>query len=313
MILEVKNLKKEFCKNGACVANSLNIEIKKGEIFTLLGKSGSGKSTLLRMIAGFEIPDSGEIVVDGRIVYGDGVSLEPKERELSIVFQNYALFPHLSVRENILFGLKESHKKEFESVVEKVGLEYVIDSLPHEISGGQQQRTALARAIIRSPKLLLLDEPLSNIDTELRATLRQELKSIIKKFGITALFVTHDREDAFYISDRIAVMSEGRILQVDTSRNIYKYPHSKECATFLGKVNILQDGDKALYVRPEAIKIIRGKEGSWKVVESIFYGSYSEYILQKGDEELVVHSFFDEAYEGECVDIEFLDGVPVLT
>ena len=197
-----------------------------------MGKSGCGKSSLLRMICGFETPCSGEIVLGGKTLFGKGINLETKERELSIVFQNYALFPHMSVEENILFGVEKEGKARLGALLEKTGITAIKKRLPHEISGGQQQRVALCRALIRQPKLLLLDEPFSSVDSELRASLRDELKQMIKAFGITSIFVTHDREDAFHMSDRVALMAQGEILQVGDVETLYKYPKNKACAQF---------------------------------------------------------------------------------
>ena len=200
-IVQIRNLQKVFPKGNICIAENISLDIKEGEIFTILGKSGSGKTTFLRMIAGLESPDDGEISIDNNIVFSKNKNLEPKNRKVAVVFQNYALLPHLSIASNITFG-SDASKQDLEDILEKTKLKGQENKLPHELSGGQQQRVALARALINKPKILLLDEPLSNIDTELRAHLRAELKEMIKAFGITALFITHDKEDAFYLSDR---------------------------------------------------------------------------------------------------------------
>ncbi len=231
-IVDIRNLRKVFCKGNICVANDINLSINEGEIFTILGKSGSGKTTFLRMIAGLETPDNGEIIIDGKEVFSKKENLQPKDRGVAVVFQNYALLPHLSISSNITFG-SDASKADLEEVLEKTKLKGQENKLPHELSGGQQQRVALARAIITKPKILLLDEPLSNIDTELRAHLRVELKEMIKSFGITALFITHDKEDAFYLSDRIAIMHGGDILQIGTAKDIYHHPADLYCANFL--------------------------------------------------------------------------------
>ncbi len=217
-IVEIKNLRKIFCKGNICVANSLNLDLIKGEIFTILGTSGSGKTTFIRMLAGLEKPDSGEIKIDDNIVFSKDVDIEPNKRGVAIVFQNYALLPHLNVASNITFGSNAS-KEELKDILEKTKLKGHENKYPHELSGGQQQRVALARAVINKPKILLLDEPLSNIDTELRNILRLELKEMIKEFNITALFITHDKEDAFFLSDRIAIMNGGDILQVGSCKS----------------------------------------------------------------------------------------------
>ena len=247
----IKNLNKIFPKGNICISRDISLDIYEGEIFTILGKSGSGKTTFLRMIAGLENPNSGEIIIDKNIVYSKQINVQSKDRQVAVVFQNYALLPHLSIASNITFGSNTS-KEQLEDVLEKTKLKGQENKLPHELSGGQQQRVALARAIINKPKILLLDEPLSNIDTELRAHLRTELKEMIKAFGITALFITHDKEDAFYLSDRIAIMNDGNILQTGTAKDIYHHPADLYCANFLGKMTEVSSNT---YIRPEHIKI----------------------------------------------------------
>ncbi len=300
-IVDIKNLRKVFCKGNICVANDINLFINEGEIFTILGKSGSGKTTFLRMIAGLETPDNGQIVIDGKEVFSKHTNLQPKDREIAVVFQNYALLPHLSIASNITFGSNAS-KAELEDVLEKTKLKGQEDKLPHELSGGQQQRVALARAIITKPKILLLDEPLSNIDTELRGHLRVELKEMIKSFGITALFITHDKEDAFYLSDRIAIMHGGDILQVGTAKDIYHHPADLYCANFLGKMTQI---DENSYIRPEHIELdLNGKyEASIKSI--VFYGGFYEVILETAKRDLLIHSFDDHLKIGQKVKYNF--------
>lgn len=300
-IVQIKNLNKVFPKGNICIANNINLDIKEGEIFTILGKSGSGKTTFLRMIAGLETPNSGEIIIDKNIVYSKQINLQPKDRQVAVVFQNYALLPHLSIASNITFGSNTS-KNELAEVLEKTKLKGQENKLPHELSGGQQQRVALARAIINKPKILLLDEPLSNIDTELRAHLRAELKEMIKAFGITALFITHDKEDAFYLSDRIAIMSGGNILQTGTAKDIYHHPADLYCANFLGKITQLFQNS---YIRPEHIKITLNGEFSAIIKSIVFYGSFYEIVIVDKDKELLVHSFDDTLEIGQGIKYSF--------
>ncbi|MDD2886531.1 MAG: ABC transporter ATP-binding protein [Aliarcobacter sp.] len=288
-IVQIKNLRKVFCKGNICVANDINLSINEGEIFTILGKSGSGKTTFLRMIAGLEIPDNGEIIIDGKEVFSKKNNLSPKDRKVAVVFQNYALLPHLSIASNITFG-SDASKADLEEVLEKTKLKGQENKFPHELSGGQQQRVALARAIINKPKILLLDEPLSNIDTELRTLLRIELKEMIKSFGITALFITHDKEDAFYLSDRIAIMSGGDILQVGSAKDIYHHPADLYCANFLGKMTKISENK---YIRPEHIRICQDGDFEAIIKSIVFYGSFYEIIIKTNDNELLVHSFDD--------------------
>lgn len=298
-ILAVRNLSKYFKKNEIHIANNINFSVKEGEIFTILGKSGSGKTTILRMIAGLETPNSGEITICDKTVFDKNIDIEPNKRDIAIVFQNYALLPHLSVKDNITFGVKFSNE-ELNIVIAKTRLENAVDKYPHELSGGQQQRVALARAMIKKPKILLLDEPLSNIDTELRASLRIDLKSTIKEFGITALFITHDKEDAFYLSDKIAIINSGDIVQIGTAKEIYENPKNLYCANFFGKMNELGseilklinfDSNKKVFIRPEHISI--SKQGNLKsiVKDIIFYGNFYEIFLEVANQILIIHSF----------------------
>lgn len=300
-IVQIKNLNKVFPKGDICIANNINLYINEGEIFTILGKSGSGKTTFLRMIAGLETPDNGEIIIDGNIVYSKQINLQPKDRQVAVVFQNYALLPHLSISSNITFGSNAS-KEELEEVLEKTKLKGQENKFPHELSGGQQQRVALARAIINKPKILLLDEPLSNIDTELRTHLRAELKEMIKAFGITALFITHDKEDAFYLSDRIAIMSGGNILQTGSAKDIYHHPVDLYCANFLGKMTQLFQN---AYIRPEHIKITPDGEFDAIIKSIVFYGSFYEIIISEKDKDLLVHSFNDSLKIGQNIKYTF--------
>jgi len=289
-LLKIENLQKVFRKGGVCVAKEINLEVNEGEIFTLMGKSGSGKSSLLRMICGFEKPDSGKITLDGKVLFSKDIDLEAKERELSIVFQNFALFPHLSVAKNILFGYEKMGKERLESLLDKTGILNIKDSYPHEISGGQQQRVALCRALIRQPKLLLLDEPFSSVDSELRALLRDELKQMIKEFNITSIFVTHDKEDAFYMSDRVALMANGEILQIGDIKTLYENPINKEAAGFLGKINSIVKDSQEILFRPNHITISSQGKLEATVLESVYHGFYYVSVLQHQDQQITVYT-----------------------
>lgn len=304
-IVQIKNLQKVFCKGNICIAENISLSINEGEIFTILGKSGSGKTTFLRMIAGLETPDGGEIIIDNKTVFSKDTDLQPKDRKVAVVFQNYALLPHLSIASNILFGSSATNK-DLEEVLEKTKLKGQENKFPHELSGGQQQRVALARAIINKPKILLLDEPLSNVDTELRAHLRSELKEMIKTFNITALFITHDKEDAFYLSDRIGIMHMGNILQTGTAKHIYHHPVDLYCANFLGKMT--QIGENT-YTRPEHIKICTDGEFEGIIKEIVFYGSFYEIILSTKNRELLVHNYDDSLEIGQKVNFKFIEQI----
>ncbi len=215
----------------------VSIEVEKGELFTLLGPSGCGKTTLLRIIAGFEIPDRGRVYFDDE----DVTFVKPDKRGAVMVFQNWALWPHMTVYENVAYGLKlrKMPKHVIDSKVREilklVGLEGTEDRYPHQLSGGQQQRVALARALVVEPRVLLLDEPLSNLDAKLRIRMREEIRRIQRRLGITTIYVTHDQEEAMAISDRIAVMNRGRVLQIGTPEEVYRSPRNLFVATFVGR------------------------------------------------------------------------------
>ncbi len=246
--LEIIAVSKEF-SDGYKALNNINLKIKKGEFFSILGPSGCGKTTLLRMIAGFISPDSGEIRVNGERID----NLVPNERNVNTVFQNYALFPNMTVFENIAFSLKLNKvpKKEIEEEVNKyldlVGLKEHKNKYPSNLSGGQKQRVSIARALINKPEVLLLDEPLSALDAKLRQKLLIELDTIHDEVGITFVFVTHDQEEALSVSDRIAVMNKGDILQVGTPNEIYETPANSFVADFIGETNFLVGVIKEVY------------------------------------------------------------------
>ncbi|AFL69651.1 ABC transporter ATP-binding protein [Sulfurospirillum barnesii] len=306
-IVSIENLHKRFCKGNVCVANEVSFSIQEGEIFTILGRSGSGKTTLLRMLSGLETPDSGTICIGDKVVFDAKTNVPPNQREIAIVFQNYALLPHLNIAQNIAFGSK-ADQKELLHVMQKTKIETLSSKYPHEISGGQQQRVALARAILDKPKILLLDEPLSNIDTELRAILRAELKEMIKRFGITALFITHDKEDAFFLSDRIAIMEGGDILQIGSPKEVYNHPNSLQCAHFLGKMNVLPQslhvGEKEFYCRLDAVHLGGHLKHKAFIKEIVFYGNFYEISLDVEGELLMAYSFDDSLNVGQSIGFE---------
>ena len=238
--LEVNNLTKTF--GTATVVKAVSFAFDKGEFISLLGPSGCGKTTILRMIAGFENPSSGSILVDGQ----DITSLKPNQRQLGMVFQAYALFPNLNVGDNIGFGLKiagmpaEERRARVDEMLRLIGLPGFEKRFPYEMSGGQQQRVALARAIAPRPRMLLLDEPLSALDAKIRVSLREEIRAIQLDLGITTVFVTHDQEEALSISDRIVVMNAGNIEQLGAPHEIYNKPATRFVATFVGHLNSIE-------------------------------------------------------------------------
>ena len=235
------NLRKQYGDFVAVENTTLNV--KKGEFLTFLGSSGCGKTTTLRMIAGFEDPTEGSILIGGK----HAEHLPPNKREVNTVFQNYALFPHLTIRENIAFGLKLQKvkkaeiKERVENIIKLVKLEEHADKSPDQLSGGQKQRVAIARAIVNNPKVLLLDEPLGALDLKLRKEMQLELKQLQRELEITFIYVTHDQEEALTMSDRIVVMNKGRIEQVGTAHEIYERPQTKFVAQFIGETNLFED------------------------------------------------------------------------
>ncbi len=239
-LLRLENLSKRY-QDFSAVTN-VSLEISQGEFFGLLGASGSGKTTLLRMIAGLDAPDEGEIIFAGQNIK----NLAPEKRDFGMVFQNYALFPHLDVFENVAFGLKarkftkNSVKRKVAEVLDLIKLSGFEKRRIDELSGGQQQRVAIARAIAIAPQLLLFDEPLSNLDVTLREETRGEIKELVEKLNLTAIYVTHDQDETFALCDRVSIMSEGKLLRTGTPRELYENPGSVVVAKFLGRNNLIR-------------------------------------------------------------------------
>ncbi len=304
-LAELLQLSKHF--PGHCALDGLTLTIREGEFFSLLGPSGCGKTTTLRLIAGFEEPTGGEILLRGVRLNGK----RPYERNVSTVFQSYALFPHLTVRENIEFGLRHNRIDRAESatrireVLELLELGGKQQRKPAELSGGEKQRVALARSLVIRPLLLLLDEPLSALDPNLRKQVRAELRSLQRRVGITFLFITHDQEEALSVSDRIALLYRGRLEQTGTPEELYLYPRTRFAAGFLGPVNWI-DG---IGVRPEATRLSpweRSVDGGLPafVLNSVFLGNclHVETRLESGERVTAEVSRFDGMYRpGERV------------
>ncbi len=243
MYLSLQNISKVFPARGnvgeVTAVNNISLEIERGELVTLLGPSGCGKTTTLRMIAGFDFPTSGKIWLDGAEIN----PLPPNKRNMSMVFQSYAIFPHLNVFENVAYGLNVRHmpqrkiKQEVSRVLSLVHLSGFEERAPNQLSGGQQQRIALARALIMEPKVLLMDEPLSNLDAKLRVQMRSEIRRIQKTLGITSVYVTHDQIEAMTLSDKVVIMNQGVIEQIGTPMEVYRFPSSQFVADFIGRAN----------------------------------------------------------------------------
>jgi iron(III) transport system ATP-binding protein len=289
--LVCRDLSKAF--DGVRAVDGLDLDVPTGSLTALLGPSGCGKTTALRLIAGLERPDRGTIEVRGRAVAGGGTWVPPERRRVGMVFQEWALFPHLDVTANIAFGLDGVVADRVGELLELAQLEGLAHRMPHELSGGQQQRVALARALAPAPDLLLLDEPFSNLDAQLRAQVRGQVRAILEATGTTAVFVTHDQEEALSIADRIAVMVDGTIRQTATPFEIYTSPRDAAVARLVGQANLLTaivtngrassalgdvdapempDGPCELLVRPESVEIVADPAGSGRVIDVEFYG-----------------------------------------
>ena len=278
-LIEIKDVKKSF--DGTQIVKGMNLTIYEGEFLTLLGPSGCGKTTLLRMIGGFLEPDSGEILLEGKSLLG----VPPYLREVNTVFQSYALFPNLNVRENIGFGLKmkklpkEEIDRRVQEIIEMCQLEMLANRKPSKLSGGQQQRVAIARSLVNAPKVLLLDEPLGALDLQLRKQMQISLKRLQRKLGMTYVYVTHDQEEAMTLSDRIAVINNGRIEQLGAPSEIYGTPATSFSARFLGESNFFDSEDGTeISVRPEFIQLltVQEKDSIPAFIKSVsFLGAFS--------------------------------------
>lgn len=314
------------------ILEELNISMEKGELVSLLGPSGCGKTTTLRVIAGLIRPNDGQFVLDNK----DLTKTPVHKRNFGMVFQSYALFPHLTIAENVAFGLKlrkedkAAVEKKVQEMLEICGLENLGDRYPKQLSGGQRQRVALARALIIEPKLLLLDEPLSNLDAKLRTAMRIEIKRIQRQLGITTVFVTHDQEECFSISDKVAIMNQGVIEQYDTPENIYRLPKTKFVAHFIGFENFFpvtktekgfetENGvvvnstlssteltSAVATIRPEDISIVENGPISGKVLVRTFLGKSHQYEVETPIGTLLVNGSDKQVYEtGALLSLDF--------
>ena len=303
-LLVLDRVSKRFGPDVSPAVDGLSLRVAEGEILALLGPSGCGKTTTLRLIAGLETPDAGTITLRGRPVAGPGHAVPPEERGVGIVFQDYALFPHLTVGDNVGFGLARAARRDrVGDVIDLVGLGGLAARYPHELSGGQQQRVALARALAPAPAVMLLDEPFSNLDADLRAQMRDEVERILRSSATTAIFVTHDQEEAFTLADRVGVLRAGRVEQLATPSQIYHRPATRFVASFVGAADFLpgvvtdlgivtEVGTFAnveqlalgarvdVMIRPDDITFVPETDGAGTITRRYFRGSETVYCIR---------------------------------
>ena len=280
MYLSLKNISKKYKDKE--ILNNISFDIKEGELVCILGPSGCGKTTLLNIIGGFISDFSGDVLLSDENIN----NIPPEKREIATVFQSYGLFTHKNVIDNVSYGLKllkvdkNTRENRAKEMLEKVGLAGYEKKKIKELSGGEQQRVAIARSMVLNPKLLLLDEPLSNLDVHLRDVMRKEIKRIQKQFGVTMIIVTHDQEDAFKLADRVIVINEGHIEQIGTPEELYKEPKNNFISSFIGENNII---DESLVIRPEEISIKLDSSGEGKVADVTYLGATVEYLVETPD------------------------------
>jgi len=306
-LLALDRVTKRYAPDRPPAVDALTLTVEQGEILALLGPSGCGKTTTLRLIAGFEVPDSGRVVIRGATMAGPEGWIPPEARGVGIVFQDYAVFPHLTVAENVGFGLhhfgRTARQERISQILELVGLGSFARRYPHELSGGQQQRVALARSLAPAPALILLDEPFSNLDADLRAQMREEVERILRNTGTTGIFVTHDQEEAFTLAGRVGVLNEGRLEQLDAPETIYHHPATLFVAEFVGAADFLPGlvtpygivtelgvvanteawkiGEKVkVMLRPDDITFVPSSVGDGMIIRRDFRGSETLYCIR---------------------------------
>ena len=303
MYLEVKNLVKYYNKELPII-RKLGFSVKKGEIISFLGESGSGKTTFLKCIAGLEKINSGSILLNSVVLNDKGIFVKPQDRKIGFVFQDYPLFPHLNLEENIVFNLDKKYHKNLDYILSLTGLKYFVSRYPHELSGGEQQRTCVARALIREPELLLLDEPFSNLDSAIKQSMREEIYKIIKETNTTTILVTHDINDSLNIADKILIFKAGIIQQYDKPEKMYCEPANCYCAMILGDMNKLFIGSETYYVRPEKVEVVKKSNHKIKIEKCFFQGR--EYKIKGRYNNEIWHFFSNKSInENEEIFIDF--------
>ncbi len=271
MYLNIENIVKYYNKENPLIKD-LNFFVNKGEFVSFVGESGSGKTTFLKCLSGLESINSGKITLNDKVLNDDNTFIKPNLRKIGFVFQDYPLFPHLSVLQNLKINLEQKYEKNIQYYTDLTGLNSFIDRFPHELSGGEQQRVCIARALIREPDLLLLDEPFSNLDSSIKSKIQNEVYKILKKTRTTTILVTHDIKDTFDISDKILVFKAGIVQQFDQPVEMYCNPVNCYCAKILGDINRIYLDGKELYIRPEKIKIVKNSDYKFKVEKTSFLG-----------------------------------------
>ena len=270
MYLEVKNLLKYYNRSYPIIKD-LTFSVKKGELISFLGESGSGKTTFLKCLAGLESINGGSISLNSTFLNNDNTFVKPQKRKIGFVFQDYPLFPHLNLFDNIVFNLEKKYHSKIEYILKLTGLQFLVERFPHEISGGEQQRACIARALIREPELLLLDEPFSNLDSTIKESMKEEIFKIVKETNTTTILVTHDINDALNISDRILIFKAGILQQYDDPVKMYCEPANCYCAEVLGEMNKLFHKNETYYIRPEKVNI-SDKRSKYRVkIEKCFF------------------------------------------
>ena len=270
MYLEVKNLAK-FYNSSYPIIKDLTFSVKKGELISFLGESGSGKTTFLKCLAGLEGINAGSISLNSNFLNNEKTFVRPQKRKIGFVFQDYPLFPHLNILDNITFNLERKYKSKLDYILKLTGLQFLVERFPHEISGGEQQRACIARALIREPELLLLDEPFSNLDSTIKESMKEEIFKIVKETNTTTILVTHDINDALNISDRILIFKAGILQQYDDPVKMYCEPANCYCAEVLGDMNKLFHKNETYYIRPEKVNV-SDKRSKYRVkVEKCFF------------------------------------------
>lgn len=333
-LLELTKITKSFENKNIPIIEDISFSIDQGEFVTLLGPSGCGKTTILRIIAGLEIPDTGEIYLNEKQICGVGIFTPPYSRNIGMVFQNYALFPHLTVKENILFGVKDKSIKSsiFNEIIKEINLIGLDHRYPFQLSGGEQQRVALGRALAQKPSIILLDEPFSSLDAQLKLIMRDDIKEILEKAGISAIFVTHDQSDALAMSSKIIVIDKGHIQQIGSPKQVYFQPVNEFVSTFIGEANVIfgevasdtiinsdigsvviknnaKIGEKIRFIlRPSDFIISTEAFGIKVVVKTVsFYGSILKVKVFLYDKPTLQYIIYTDAKDKICVnDIVFI-------